>query len=232
MRRIELPEDYAQPARVTVGQTLLRVALGGLLIYHALQRLQTFDAFQDELAMRFALLEPATVAQLVLGLQFAAGAGLIFGWFTRLSALALLGSVGLWVTLEVLRQNGEWRLEAFELPAVLVVSALFFLLAGPGPASFHEWLRARARRKAIQNDATWQRHPYVSGPAHHEHSYERSYDEAYRRSRQPTDYDQEDSGQAYDERQPYDEGRSERADRERPYDDEEPRNRYAGSRRR
>jgi uncharacterized membrane protein YphA (DoxX/SURF4 family) len=191
MTSIELPEDYAQPARVTVGQTLLRIVLGVLLIYHAVQRWFGFEALADELAVRFALLEAAEVAQLVIGLEIAAGVGLILGWFTRLSALVLLGSVGLSVTLEVMRQGGGWatapaaRFQVFELPAVQLCAGLFFLLAGPGPASVRDWLRARARRKAIENDETWSRHPYVPSPElqSYEHSYERSYDydDEYRR---------------------------------------------------
>jgi uncharacterized membrane protein YphA (DoxX/SURF4 family) len=201
MRRIELPEDYAQPARVTVGQTLLRVVLGGLLIYHASQRMMGFDALADELAMRFALLEPADIARLVIGFEIVAGIGLILGWFTRLSALVLLCSIALSVTLAVLRQDCGWatapleRFQMFELPAVQLCAALFFLLAGPGPASVWEWSRARARRKAIQNDETWSRHPYVpSERPSYEHSYERSYDEEYRRRAPRPDYDP-----AYDE---------------------------------
>jgi uncharacterized membrane protein YphA (DoxX/SURF4 family) len=197
MTRIELPEDYAQPARVTVGQTLLRVVLGGLLIYHASQRVLGFDALADELAMRFALLEPADVLHAVIAVEIAAGIGLMLGWFTRLSALVLLGSVTFSVTLELMRQGGGWatapleRFHMLELPALQVCAALFFLLAGPGPASVWEWSRARARRKAIQNDETWSRHPYVPGAERqsYEHSYERAYDDEYRRRAAWPEYD-------------------------------------------
>jgi putative oxidoreductase len=164
MTRIELPEDYAQPARVTVGQTLLRIAIGAVLIAHGAQRWLGFDAWQDELAVQFALLEPTIAAQVVIGIELAGGVGLILGWFTRLSALALMGSVGMSIALELVRQGDRWVLESFELPGLLGVSGFFFLLAGGGPASLDEWLRARARRKAIENDDTWLKHPYVALP--------------------------------------------------------------------
>jgi putative oxidoreductase len=164
MTRIELPEDYAQPARVTVGLTLLRIAIGGILIAHGVQRLLGFEAWQDELAVQFALLEPTAAAQTLIGIELVGGLGLILGWFTRLSALALTCSVGVAVALELARQGDRWVLESFELPFLLGVCAMFFLLAGGGPASMDEWLRARARRKAIQNDDTWLKHPYVAEP--------------------------------------------------------------------
>jgi putative oxidoreductase len=162
MKRIELPEDYAQPARVTVGQTLLRIALGGILIAHGTQRLLGFDAWQDDLAVEFGLLEPTIAAQTLIGIELMGGVGLILGWFTRLSALALTWSAGISIALELVRQSGAWVIEAFELPIVLGAGAVFFLLNGGGPVSLDEWLRARARRKAIQNDYTWLRHPYVA----------------------------------------------------------------------
>jgi putative oxidoreductase len=176
MTRIELPEDYAQPARVTVGQTLLRIAIGGILLAHAALHLLDLDAWQDELASQFALLEPSTAAQALIAIEVLGGLGLIFGWFTRLSALALMCSVGASIALELAHQEqGQgidgFKPESFELPAVLAVAALFFLLAGGGPASLDEWLRTRRRRKAIQNDDTWLRHPYVASPD------EPSYDE-------------------------------------------------------
>jgi uncharacterized membrane protein YphA (DoxX/SURF4 family) len=163
MTRIELPEDYAQPARVTVGHTLLRIAIGGILIAHGTQRLLGFDAWQDELAVQFALLEPTTPAQILIGIELAGGVGLVFGWFTRLSSLALICSIGVSVALE-LSHSATPNLRTFELPALLAISAVYFLLAGGGPASFDEWLRARRRRKAIQNDETWLKHPYVPLP--------------------------------------------------------------------
>jgi putative oxidoreductase len=171
MTRIELAEDYAQPARVTVGHTLLRIAIGGILIAHGVQRLLGFDAWQDELAVQFALLEPTTPAQVLIGIELAGGVGLVFGWFTRLSSLALICSVGVSVALE-LSHSATPNLRTFELPALLAISALYFLLAGGGPASFDEWLRARRRRKAIQNDETWLKHPYV--PLPEEPSYRES----------------------------------------------------------
>lgn len=172
MTRIELPEDYAQPARVKVGQTLLRIALGGILIAHGTQRWLGLDAWQDELAAQFALLEPSAVAQTLIGIELVGGVGLILGLFTRLSALALMCSVGVSIALELARHGDRWVLESFELPFLLGVGALVFLLAGGGPASLDEWLHARARRKAIQNDDRWLKHPYVALPD------EPSYEEA------------------------------------------------------
>ena len=159
---IELPEDYLQPARITLGQTLLRIALGGILVANGYQRLVHLGPFQDELASRFALLEPGAIAHAVIGAELVGGVLLICGWLTRLGALALLLSGAGSVVLEVMRQGGFTDYTAFEFPALLGVAALYFLLAGGGPASLDVALRARARRRAIQKDDLWLRHPYVT----------------------------------------------------------------------
>lgn len=184
MTRIEPPEDFAQPARVTVGHTLLRFAVGGILIAHAAQRLLRLEVFQDQLAVQFALLEPGAAAHLLLGIELTAGAGLVFGWFTRFSSLLSLCSIGVSVALEVTHQ-AEFKPQIFELPALLAIATLYFLLAGGGPVSLDEWLHARARRKAIENDDRWLKHPYVPVPG--EPSYEEppaaGYEQSYAESR-------------------------------------------------
>jgi uncharacterized membrane protein YphA (DoxX/SURF4 family) len=171
---IELPEDFAQPARVTVGQTLLRLTLGGLLIAHGVQRLLGFDAWQDELAVQFALLEPDTIARVWIGIELFAGVGLTFGWFSRLSALAALCSAVLSIVLEVVRQGDALRIETLEVPALLGICSIYFVLARGGIVSLDHWLHARRRRKAIENDDMWLKHPYV--PLPEEPSYEQSYE--------------------------------------------------------
>jgi putative oxidoreductase len=173
MARIEIPEDSVQPARVTLGQTLLRIVLGLILVLHGTERLLAIEAFQDELALRFAMLEPGNVAHALLAMEVIGGVFLIFGWFSRIGALALLCSAGASIWLEVLRQGGFASPHGFELPALLASAGIFYLLAGPGPASLDAALRQRARRKAIENDDIWLRHPYVE-----EHdSYVRRYDD-------------------------------------------------------
>ena len=162
MTRIELSEDSTPSPSHTVGQTFLRAALGAVLLAHGVQRLLTFERWQDELASRFALLEPSTAAHVLIGMELAGGVGLIFGWFTRLSSLALFGSACVAFALELARQGGIVQPAGFELATLLGVTAFYFLLAGPGPASFDAWLRERARRRAIENDEMWLSYPYVA----------------------------------------------------------------------
>jgi putative oxidoreductase len=161
MNSIELPEDYVQPPRLVIGQTLLRIALGAILVAHGVERLLAIEHWQDELASRFALLEPSAVAHGLLAVEIIGGVFLIFGWLTRVGAFALFCSALGSIALEFLRQGGAFDYIAFELPAVLGVGAFFFLLAGGGPASLDVVLRSRARRKAIENDSIWLKHPYV-----------------------------------------------------------------------
>ena len=172
MRRIEIPEDAVQPARVTVGQTILRIVLGLILVSHGAERLLAIEAFQDELALRFAMLEPGNVAHALLALEVLGGVFLILGWFSRIGALALLCSAAGSIWLEVLRQGGFMDPRGFELPALLASGAFYYLLAGPGPASLDVALRERARRKAIENDDIWLQHPYVSANGSTEHGFD------------------------------------------------------------
>lgn len=172
MARIEIPEDSVQPARVTFGQTLLRVVLGLILVQHGAERLLSIEAFQDELALRFAMLEPGNVAHALLAMEVIGGVFLIFGWFGRIGALALLCSAAASIWVEVVHQGGFVTPQGFELPALLASGALFYLLAGPGPVSLDTALRARARRRAIENDDIWLSHPYVA-----QGSQERTYDD-------------------------------------------------------
>jgi putative oxidoreductase len=174
MSSIELPEDYSQPARVTVAQTLLRITLGLILIGHGASRMVGLEAWQDELAERFSLLEPAAFAYTMVAIELLGGVLLMFGWLTRVGAFALFCSVAGSVALEVVRlPQGGHVLDhtVFELPLVLAVGALFFLLAGGGPGSLDVVLRDRARRKAIENDNIWLKHPYVSEGESGEYDY-------------------------------------------------------------
>lgn len=169
MASLEFSDESLQSPSHALGQTVLRAVLGALLLAHGAQRLFAIDAWQDELALRFALLEPSTMAHTLIALELAGGAGLIFGWFTRLSALSLFVSACVAFGLELARQGGMIRPSGFEFATLLGASAIYFLLAGPGPASFDAWLRARARRKAIENDEMWLSYPYVA-PAEEEPS--------------------------------------------------------------
>lgn len=174
MASLEFSVDAVQSPSHMLGQTFLRAVLGALLLAHGVQRLFALGPFQDELALRFGLLEPGTMAHTLLALELAGGAGLIFGWFTRLSALSLFANACVAFGLELARQGGVVRPHGFELATLLGASALYVLLAGPGPVSLDAWLAARARRKAIENDEMWLTYPYV---AQSEDSYDDGFGE-------------------------------------------------------
>src|SRR5262245_48212472 len=114
MRQIELPEERLQPGRVTFGHTIFRIVLGFILAAHGADRLLALESFKDELALRFAMLEPGNVAHALLAVELIGGVFLILGWFTRIGALALLCSAGGAIWLEVLRQGGFVDPRGFE----------------------------------------------------------------------------------------------------------------------
>jgi uncharacterized membrane protein YphA (DoxX/SURF4 family) len=162
--------DENSPTKsVAFAQTLLRSVVGLILIGHGAQKLVQIAAFSATLTARLAIpvADADAIAYAAAGIELVAGAGLILGWFTRLSAFTLVCASGLAFALDFLRVGAlHADRTGFELTFVLVSAGILFMFAGGGPISLDKALRDRRRRKAIENDAIWSRPEYV-GTGHH-----------------------------------------------------------------
>jgi putative oxidoreductase len=160
MKRIEI-DEYPPAKSITFSQTLLRCAVGAIMLAHGVNKLHGLAAYRNSLIERFGMLDAEVLAYGVIALELAAGAGLIFGWFTRSSAFFVACSSAFAFALEYLRTGFYGDRSGFELPVLLFTAGLVFLFAGGGRLSLDVVLRERARRKAIQNDDLWLYPPYV-----------------------------------------------------------------------
>jgi len=168
MPRIDI--DESSPAKsVTFARTLLRSAVGLILIGHGAQKLAQLAAFSGELSTRFGLsgADAHVLAYAAAGIELAAGAGLILGWFTRFSAFVLVCASAWGFALEFAQGGSVLRVSpGLELAVVLVCVGTLFMFTGGGALSLDAALRERRWRKAIENDAIWSRPEYV-GPGRH-----------------------------------------------------------------
>lgn len=119
-----------------VGKLILRVAVGGLLIFHGIDKIIHSEHALGFLAKGLAAKGLPDVMKygIYVG-EVAAPALLILGFFTRLSALAVAGTMGMaiWIghghELLALGDHGGW---APELAAFFLLGALSIALLGPG----------------------------------------------------------------------------------------------------
>lgn len=165
--RIEIDED--SPAKsVTFGQTLLRGAAGLILVGHGAQKLAQLGVLATALSARLELADAdaRVVAYALAAIELAAGAGLILGWFTRVSAFVLFASSAAAFATEYARVGAQAGRTSFELAVLLLAAGILFMAAGGGSLSLDRALRERRRRRAIERDPTWSRPPYVAS-AHH-----------------------------------------------------------------
>jgi putative oxidoreductase len=151
------------PLRVTLVLTLLRIVVGLIFAAHGWQKLHDSQAWYSQVAL-LGVPSPQVVAPLVIAAELLGGLGLAFGFITRLAATGILcvmvGAIGL-----VHWNNGVFAQHGgFEYPLALGVISLVFLTVGGGQLSMDHALRERARRRAIETDALWQRPPYVPLP--------------------------------------------------------------------
>ncbi|MEY4578736.1 MAG: hypothetical protein RL701_3439 [Pseudomonadota bacterium] len=135
---------------VAFGQTLLRIIVGTLLATHGVMRLLKLDVPGEAWIQHYTDINIEWLTRCVAAVEIAAGAGLVIGWFTRLCALVLLcrSALALATHYQVIGlpiAPGE-----FELPLVLLASALPFCFAGGGPLSLDVVLRERAARKEFE----------------------------------------------------------------------------------
>jgi putative oxidoreductase len=161
-RRIEIEEPY-QPVATTLGQTILRVALGVILAAHGWMKLMDYGAWQGQVE-KLGIPVPEIMAPLALAGELLGGLGLAFGLLTRVAAFGAFCVMAVAITTVHLKNGLFAQNGGFEFPLILAASAVFFLAAGPGPVSLDAYLRRRARVRAIQRDETWSRPPYQPVP--------------------------------------------------------------------
>jgi putative oxidoreductase len=160
-RRIEFEEP--QPVSTTMGQTLLRVVVGVIMAAHGWQKMMDFGAWQSQVAS-LGIPMPEIAAPLALAAELLGGLGLIFGLFTRLAAFGVFCNMAVAIATVHLHKGLFAKDGGFEFPLVLAAAAVFFIATGPGPLSLEAFMRKRARRRAIERDATWSQPPYQPQP--------------------------------------------------------------------
>jgi uncharacterized membrane protein YphA (DoxX/SURF4 family) len=153
-------EDTPQALSVTSVQTLLRLVVGGVGLLHGTQKLLNPSVSTAELA-KLDVASPELATQLVVGLELAAGALLVLGWFTRTSAFVLYCDAMLTVAVLYLEQRLATSLLPLEAAGLFGAASLFFLVVGSGPFGADYALKRRARLRAIAKDDLWRRPPYV-----------------------------------------------------------------------
>jgi putative oxidoreductase len=161
-RRIEIDEPE-QPVTTTLGQTVLRVALGVILAAHGWLKVMDYPAWRAQVG-ELGIPSPEIMAPLALAGELLGGLGLAFGLLTRLAAFGAFCVMAVAIATVhfyngLFAQNG-----GFEFPLILAAASVFFLAAGPGPFSLDTYLRRRSRTRAIQRDETWSRPPYQPVP--------------------------------------------------------------------
>ena len=136
-----------------LGLLLLRVALGGILIYHGYPKLfgHTRDAMQAFTHMGL----PGYFVYIAGVIEFFGGCMLIVGLFTRLAGLLIAGemTVGLWKLHDFI--SNPMAVRNYELPLLLAVSAFALATVGAGLISFDHALFHEGRsapRKAKSKD--------------------------------------------------------------------------------
>lgn len=191
---IYLPGDEMEkPSRVLVlgdaksltALTVFRVVLGLVMAAHGLQKAMDPSAFQQHLVqMHFPL--PSVMTYLAIAGELFGGLGVAVGLLTRIAAFGVASTMivaitGVHLSHGLFAANG-----GFEYPLILLVSALWFMAAGPGPWSLDALIRAsrdprsktpvyaRATTTAVQHhdvdevaEAGLESFPASDSPAHH-----------------------------------------------------------------
>ncbi len=136
--------------------TVLRVALGAVILPHGLQKVfGWFDGFGLAATFDFfaGIGVPAPVAALVIASDLVGSLLLIVGLFTRVAAvgagLVMLGAVVLYHAPNGFFMNwgGQPRGEGFEFHLLAIGMAVALALSGGGRASLDGWLVARLRAR-------------------------------------------------------------------------------------
>jgi uncharacterized membrane protein YphA (DoxX/SURF4 family) len=158
--RIEL-DDTPQASLVSLTQAGLRCALGGIILFHGIGKLQHPAAYAEQLT-NAGLPDALLLTQVLFSLELLIGGCLIVGRFTRTAAFFAVCDIALQVALNSALGN-PWQTPAILEPTLLMLAVCGFLLVvGSGPYGLDPFFKRRARLRAIAKDEIWSRPPYVS----------------------------------------------------------------------
>ena len=162
MRRIDIDEPDV-PVAATVGQTLLRAVVGMIVAAHGVDKLLHLRAYQGEL-IQLGIPNAETIAQVVIGLEIAAGTALLIGRLTRTAAFLVLCDAIAVFSMIAWQNRARELITTLEAATLMAAAAFYFLSAGSGVFSADSALRRRAQLKALRDDEIWSRYPYVDSP--------------------------------------------------------------------
>ncbi len=143
-----VPPGVSGPIHSLAGMTaytVLRVAVGVIMVAHGLQKLMGVSAFEDQVAdMGFPL--PELFSRIAIAAEFMGGAGVLIGLLTPLAAFGVL-MVLLTAIFGVHLENGLFAKDGgFEFPLTLACAALLFMLNGAGAFSVDAMLARGGKR--------------------------------------------------------------------------------------
>lgn len=139
----------------SVTPTVLRLALGGVIFAHGLQKVfGWFGGYGIEGTLGFfaSIGMPGVLGALVIVSDFAGSLALVAGLLTRFSAaaafLVMLGAAALvhWPNGFFMNWGGAARGEGFEFHVLAMAMAASLVLSGGGRASLDGWLGAKLQR--------------------------------------------------------------------------------------
>jgi putative oxidoreductase len=148
MRTIEIYEFESDRRAGTLALTLLRVAVGAILVAHGWEKLSDIHGTAASFA-RLGIPAPEVSVYLAILGELFGGLGLALGALTPLAAFGpvlVLASAIYFVHRDngLLSRNGGW-----EYPLTLLLVSLYFAAHGAGPLSV-DALVARNRRRHIR----------------------------------------------------------------------------------
>jgi len=148
VRRIEVYEVDNERKAATLALTLLRVAVGCILMVHGWGKLTHIASTTDAFAS-IGIPDPKVAVYLAILGEFFGGLGLALGALTPLAAFGPVLVMGCAIYFVhrsngLLAEHGGW-----EYPLTLLLVSLFFVAHGAGPLSVDS-LVASARRRTIR----------------------------------------------------------------------------------
>ena len=126
------------PDRPNLALLLLRLAAGGFMMVHGLQKAARYGELTESFADPIGL-GPATSATLAIFAEVVCAALVIFGALTRAALVPLLVTMA--VAFFVVHGDDPWRKR--ELAALFGVTYVVLFISGPGRYSVDAWWRTR-----------------------------------------------------------------------------------------
>jgi len=133
-----------------VGLTLLRMITGVILTAHGWEKLVGYREWHDSVvSLGFPL--PDVMAPLAIAAELGGGVGLVLGLLTRVAGLGAAVNMAVAIATVNISHGLFARDNGFELPLLLLASALFFVLRGGGAASLDALWSRRPGDRVVEN---------------------------------------------------------------------------------